>query len=145
MAVSINNYNHFVEKFGDGHIDLDTDTHKFELYNSTHTFVATEVARSEISADALATANGYTNPGQNFAGVTWGGGATTTFDANDNTWSASGGGIGPARHCVLYDDTPTAAPVDPLMFNIDFGQDETAGDGTDFKITINASGIFTVA
>lgn len=34
--------------------------------------------------------------------------------------------------------------ADLLVCDIDFGADETAGDGTDFKITFNAGGIFTI-
>jgi hypothetical protein len=30
------------------------------------------------------------------------------------------------------------------MLDIDFGQDETAGDGTDFRVNFNASGIFQI-
>ena len=145
MVVTINAYDSFVEAFGDNTMDLDADVIKVELYNSTHAFTAANTQRSDVSANALATANGYTNPGQNLASITWThSGATTTFDAADNTWTASGGVIGPADDCVMYDDT-TTAPVDGLMFSIDFGGSETAGDGTDFKITFNASGIFTVS
>lgn len=146
MAVTINTYDHLVLKFGDNHMDMDADTFKIELYNSSHVFTAANTARADISANALATNFGYTNPGQNLASVTWAQvTGTTTFDAADTTWSATGGSIGPADDAVIYDDTPTGAPIDPLMFSIDFGASETAGDGTDFKITYNVSGIFTVS
>ena len=65
MAVTVQTYEHFIELFGDNTIDLDGDTFTAELYNSTHTFTGTNTLRSDISANALATANGYTNPGQN--------------------------------------------------------------------------------
>ena len=145
MVVTINSYDSFVEAFGDNTMDLDGDTFNAELYNSSHVFNAAHTQRSDVSANALATNFGYTNPGQALTTPTWGHtGGTTTFDAVDVTWTASGGSIGPADDCVLYDDT-TTVPVDGLMFSIDFGASETAGDGTDFKITWNASGIFTVS
>lgn len=144
MAVTIQNYNKMVEYLGDNTIDMDGDTFKGELYNSTHTFTAADTQRSDIVANALATANGYTNPGQNLTTPTWvESGGTVTFDAADQVWTASGGSIGPARHMVIYSDT-ASAPVDALMLNINFGQDETAGDGTDFRVNFNASGIFQI-
>lgn len=144
MAVTIAAYDHFVELFGDNTIDLDGDTFKAELYNSSFVFNAADTARADISANALATANGYTNPGQNLSTVTWThSGSVTTFDAADVTWNASGGSIGPADDCVVYDDT-TTSPLDALCLAIDFGGSETAADGTPFKIAWNSSGIFTV-
>lgn len=147
MVVSINFYNQFMEYVGDGGIDLDDDTFKAELYNSTHVFTATHQQRSDVSANALATQFGYTNPGKNFTGITWTstGGVQTFDDTVDMTWTASGGSIGPADDCVIYSDTSTLPFVDLLMCSIDFDGSETAGDGTDFKITINASGLFTIS
>jgi len=151
MAVTINFYNQFIEFVGDhsgatAGIDLNNDTFKIELYNSTHVFTATHTNRSQISANALATSNGYTNPGQNLTSITWtSAAAVQTWDAADNTWTASGGSIGPADDAVIYDDTSVTPSVDLLVCSIDFGASETAGDGTDFKITFNGSGIFTIS
>jgi hypothetical protein len=133
-----------VEYFGDNTIDMDGDTFKGELYNSTHTFTQANTQRSDIVANALATNFGYTNPGQDLTTPTWvEATGTVTFDAADQVWTASGGSIGPARHMVIYSDT-ASAPVDALMLNINFGQDETAGDGTDFRVNFNATGIFQI-
>lgn len=145
MAVTIFAYDRFAEFFGDNGVDLDDDTFKAELYNATHTFTATNIQRSQISANALATNFGYTNPGQNLASVTWvTASGTQTFDAADVTWTASGGSIGPAQFCVVYSDTSTVPSADLLGIDVNFGTTETAGDGTDFKVTWNASGIFTI-
>lgn len=146
MAITINRYDQFPEYFGDGGIDLDGDTFKTELYNSTHTFAQANTARADVSANALATANGYTNPGQDLASVTWvNSGGTITFDAADTTWTASGGSIGPASDGVIYSDTSTVPATDLLAYSVDFDGDQTAGNGTDFKQTWNGSGIFTVS
>jgi hypothetical protein len=61
------------------------------------------------------------------------------FDANDVTWTASGGSIA-AAYGVIYNDTDTNDP--PLAY-IDFDGTQSAGDGTDFLVSWNASGIFT--
>lgn len=144
MAVTIQNYNKMVEYFGDGTIDLDTDTFKGELYLAAYVFTATHNQRSDISSNAVTTGNGYTNPGQNLTSVTWvESSGTVTWDSADQVWTASGGSIGPAEDMVIYDDT-ASAPVDALMIDIAFGQAETAGDGTDFRVNFNASGIFQI-
>jgi len=147
MVVTINFYDQMVEYIGDGGMDMDNDTFKAELYNSTHVFTAANNDRADISANALATNFGYTNPGQNLTTPTWTQpvAGTTMFDAVDVTWTASGGSIGPADDCVIYDDTSTVPAADLLLCSIDFGGSETAGDGTDFKITFHANGIFRIS
>lgn len=142
MAVTINRYNQFPEYFGDNTIDLDGDTFKLELYDTSHTFTATNTVRANISANALSTGSGYTSPGQNLASVTWvNSSGTITFDAADVTWSASGGSIA-ASDGVIYSDT---AASDELCYSVDFDGLQTAGTGTDFVVAWNASGIFTVS
>ena len=151
MVVTLSFYNQFMEFVGDhagatAGIDLNNDSFFIELYNGTHSFNATHTARASISANALGTAFGYTNPGEALTSVAWtSAGAVQTWDAADKTWTASGGSIGPAEHAVIYDDTSVTPSVDLLMCNIAFGQPETAGDGTDFKITFNGSGLFTIS
>ncbi len=153
MAVTLSFYDQFIEFVGDhsgatAGIDVNNDTFKIELYNSTHTFTQANTARANIVANAVATGGGYTNPGQDLTSVTWTSAADVqTWDAADNTWTASGGTIpntGNAAHAVIYDDTSVTPSVDLLVCNIGFGQNELAGDGTDFKITFNSSGIFTI-
>ncbi len=149
--VTINFYDQFIEFVGDhsgatAGIDLNNDSFFIELYNSTHVFTPANTNRSQISANALGTAFGYTNPGEALTTVAWTSVTDTqTWDVDDKTWSASGGSIGPADDAVIYDDTSVTPSVDLLMCSIDFIGPETAGDGTDFKITFNGSGVFTIS
>ncbi len=147
-------YNQFIEYVGDhsgatAGIDLNNDTFLIELFNSTHAFDATDQARADVSANAVATGGGYTNPGKALTTVAWTNATgTSTWDADDNTWSASGGTIpnaGNAAYALIYDDTSVTPFVDLLVCEIDFEGNELAGDGTDFKITFNGSGIFTIS
>ena len=138
MAVTINRYNKWPEFFGDNTADLDADTFDVMLMNSSHVFTATNTIRANVSANQIATGNGYTQAtgggtGELLASVTWvESSGTVTFDAADTTWTAGGGSIGPADDAVITDDSTTAV-VDALAYSIDFGGSETAGDGTDFK------------
>lgn len=144
MAVTINAYNHIQLIQGQKLVHLTTDTFKLALMNVSHVFTATHTAWTDVSANELATANGYTSPGQNLGGLAWSEtGGTATWDAANATWTASGGSIA-ATDGVLYDDT-TTVPADALMFSIDFDGLQTAGDGTDFNVNWNLSGIYTVS
>ena len=139
MAVTISLYNHTASRFADGSNALG-DTYKVALYTAA-TFDATNTTLAGVTKTEVTNGNGYTTGGATLSSV-----AVTTvttndakFDANDVTWSASGGAI-TASYAILYNDTDANDP--PVAF-IDFGGSESAGDGTDFKIIWNASGIFT--
>jgi hypothetical protein len=139
VAVTISLYNHTARLFADGSFAA-SDTYKVKML-TVATFDATNTTLASTGGTEVANANGYTTGGVALTGV-----AVTTvttndakFDANDASWTASGGSI-TASYAILYNDTDTNDP--PLAF-IDFGASESAGDGTDFKVVWNASGIFT--
>ena len=139
MAVTVSLYNHTATKFADGSFAVG-DTYKVKLLTAA-TFDATHTTLAGTGGTESTTATGYTAGGQALVNV-----AVTTvttndakFDADDLTWSASGGAI-VASYAILYNDTDTDDP--PVAF-IDFGGSESASSGTDFIIVWNASGIFT--
>jgi hypothetical protein len=139
MAVTVSLYNHTAARFGSG-ANAVGDTYKVMLCTAA-TFDATNTTLAGITKTEVANANGYTTGGATLANV-----AVTTvttndakFDADDASWSASGGSI-TASYAILYNDTDTDDP--PVAF-IDFGTSESAGAGTNFLIVWNASGIFT--
>ena len=149
MPVSINYYDKFVLYFGEGGIDLDGDTFDIILMNSTHAFTQANTNKADIAANEIPTNNGYTQGAEVLASVTWTeSGGVATFDAADSVWTASGGSIPSSGDCtdaVIYSETSTSPSADLLMCSIDFGQAESAGNGTNFQITYNASGIFTIS
>jgi hypothetical protein len=139
VAVTISLYNHTAARFADGSNAVG-DTYKAKLL-TVATFDATHTTLAATGGTEATTGTGYTAGGAALTGV-----AVTTvttndakFDANDVTWTASGGAI-TASYAILYNDTDSNDP--PVAF-IDFGASESAGDGTDFKLIWNASGIFT--
>lgn len=143
MPVTISLYNHTARRFADGS-NSPSDTYKVRLLTAA-TFNATHATLAATGGTEVANANGYTTGGATLTGV-----AVTTvttndamFDANDASWTASGGAI-TASYAILYNDTDTDDP--PVAF-VDFDGSQSAADGTDFKIIWNASGIvtFTVA
>lgn len=145
MPVSISLYDHAAKKFADGSFAVG-DTYKINLY-STLSFdaTATTKAAAESGATQISTANGYTQNAKTLAGVAVNTVTTNdaNFDADDVTWTASGGAI-TASKALIYNDSDTD---DPPVAYIDFDGSQSAGNGTDFKVVWNASGIvtFTVA
>lgn len=139
MAVTISLYNHTAAKFADGSFAVG-DTYKVMLCTAA-TFTASDSTLAGITKTEHASGNGYTTGGATLANVAV---STVTtndakFDADDVTWTASGGSI-TASYAILYNDTDANDP--PVAF-IDFGGSESAGDTTQFKLVWNASGIFT--
>ena len=139
MAVTVSLYNHTAARFADGS-NAASDTYKVMLCTAA-TFTASNTTLASITKTEVANGNGYTTGGAALTNVAV---STVTtndakFDADDATWSASGGAV-TASYAILYNDTDANDP--PVAF-IDFGGSQTAGDGTDFKIIWNANGIFT--
>lgn len=136
-------YDKFKMYMADGTIDLDDDQFKIALMDSNHSFVSTHTDWSQVSANEISGGNGYTSGGKVLANNTWAeSGGTVTFDADNASWTASGGVLGPASHAVIYDDTATD---DKLICSIDFDGEESAGEGTEFRLTFNSNGIFTLS
>lgn len=141
MAVTITLYNHTAARFADG-TNAVGDTYKLMLLASG-TFDATHTTLAGVTGAATeaTTGTGYSAGGAALANVAV---STVTtndakFDADDVAWTASGGSIAAAKG-VIYNDTDAN---DPPVAWIDFDGTQTAGDGTDFLVTWNASGIFT--
>jgi hypothetical protein len=145
MAVTISRYNQTAKLLLNKEITL--TTLKVMLLDSNASFTAADTTLATVSNSAAyeVDGNGWTTGGETLASV-----AVTTvstdgamLDAADVTVTATGGSIGPADAAVIYDDSMTS-PADAVLWYIDFGGSETAGVGTDFKITFNASGIARV-
>lgn len=122
--------NNLTELISEGTINFDSDVFKIILMSSG--FVYNRVTHddySDVSANELPTANGYTAGGATLAGVAvtrdninnW-----TLISWNNVVWTAAGGPIGPASGAIIYDDTVVN---DPIVGYIDFGGNYTQADG----------------
>lgn len=140
-------YNKTKEFLGDGTLDLDTDTIKCALFQSssncaTLTWDEFGDLTNEVAAGTGYVANGYTLT------ASWvESSGTVTFDSDDPSWTASGGSI-VARFAVVYANVTRNGVTDPLICYslLDNTPDNvTATDGNVLSITMHASGIFTVS
>ncbi|MCC6959234.1 MAG: hypothetical protein IT301_05255 [Dehalococcoidia bacterium] len=131
----------FIEKVGNKLIDLDTDTFKALLVTSSWTpNTSTDDELADVSGNQAANSVTVT-----ITTPTWTrSGATTTFDADDITFSASGGNA-VARYCVIYDDTPAGDPLVCYCLLDTAPANVTILSGDSLIIQLNASGILSAA
>jgi len=119
---------------------LDADTYKLALFLSTSNIGAASTTYAALTNEH-ANANGYTTGG-NAVTLSRTGTTTVTFDTTDPAvWTASGGSI-IARYAVLYE---VAGNVLCYCLLDSTPADVTTTTGNTLTITINASGIFTLA
>ena len=140
----------FAKKYvGDGTHDLDDTTNwKCALFLSTSNINTLSVGTGVYGdwTNEHANANGYTTGGVALTGVTWvRAGAVTTWDANDASWTASGGSI-VARFAGIYRNATVNGIVKPALCICLLDTtpaDVTATNGNTFPVTMNASGILS--
>jgi hypothetical protein len=139
-------YREFKSALGNKLVDLDSDILKIALFLSTSNCgdVALSGANYLNLTNEHANANGYTTGGKTVTG-TWSGAGTYTFDVTDpSAWTATGGSI-IFRYLVLY--SYTAANKDCIAYCLadTTPADITVTTGNTLTVTINASGVFTLA
>lgn len=136
---------------GDGTHDMDaTANWTCALFLSTSNCNTLSVGTGIYGdlTNEVATAFGYTAGGVALTGETWTrSGSTVTFDANDASWSASGGSI-VARFAVIYANATLNGIVKPLLcvsLLDTTPADVTATTGNNFPVTMSASGIISLS
>ncbi len=129
----------FSEALAEKKHNLDTDTLRVYLTNN-----APDAAADAVKADlveSVGTGGGYTALGEDSQNATSRSGGTTSITGTDITWTGSGGGFGPFRYAVLYNDT---AANDELIGYWDYASSISVGAGETFTTNFGAS-MFTVA
>ena len=143
MSSAYNKFNAFVADVCNKVHDLATDSCKIMLTNTAP--VATNAVKADITD--IAAGNGYTAggaaAGSPSSTQTSG---TETFSANNVTFTASGGTIGPFRYAVIYNSTAASGN---LIAWWDYASNLTLNAGDTFTVQFNggaSSGtIFTLA
>ena len=132
------------KKLADGTFDLDTQTFKMALTTSVQALDATFAGTStdcrfaDLTAEVVGT--GYTAGGKTLTATWTRATGTITFDVDDQAWTAS---TITAKYAVIYLTTGNA---DLLCFvDLDTGGGSVSTTAGTLTITINASGVFTLA
>jgi len=146
-ASAFRTYRDFKTALGLKKIQLATDTIKIALFLSTSNAGDVDLVTAEYATltNQHANANGYLTGGKTVAG-TWSETAgTLTFDVADPAaWTASGGNI-VFRYVVLYSDTAINKDLIAYCLADTTPADITVTPPNTLNITINVSGVFTMA
>lgn len=142
MAITMDQYNHTAKLLLNKEVDF--TTLKAMLLDDSAPFVASHSSPDDVAGEADPDrahefyGNGWPQGGPLLTNV-----AVTVvttndakLDADDVVETADGGLIGPTYACLIYDSSTGNA-----LWRIDFGQAQSAGDTTDFKIVWNTLGI----
>ncbi|MEA2676392.1 MAG: hypothetical protein QOJ81_533 [Chloroflexota bacterium] len=127
-------------KLLDGTFDIDTDSWKEALFQSTSNLGAATTTYAGVTNE-VANANGYTTGGIAVT-LTLSGTTTVTVDiATDPVWTASGGSI-TARFAAIYEVGGSVLCYSTLDTT---PADVVATSGNTLTVAAHASGVFTLA
>lgn len=118
-------------------VDMEADTIIVILLDDNHGFTTTHNNLTDVSANELAAAGGYTQQDKELAGKAVSQAATMKWDGTDVSWTSA---TFTAYHAILYDETAS----DDLICSIDFGGAKQVTAGT-FTIQWHTDGIITLA
>ena len=136
-----NKFNNFVDWLSKGTLNLSSDALKVFFTNTAP--VATNSIYSDISANDLATANGYTAGGAAVSPTLSNASGTEKLVGSNVTITATGA-VGPFRYVVLYDSTPGSNKS--LIGWWDYGSSVTMASGDTFTVSFDATnGILQIA
>ena len=135
MAV-FNKFNAFTEALAEKLHDLGADQLVVALTNTAPTAADDELADiTQVAYTYCSTRNITTSTSAQTSG-------TYKLVLTDLVLTASGGGIGPFRYVVIYNDTSTS---DKLVCWYDYGESITMADGDTFTINFDGTaGFLTV-
>lgn len=150
---AFNKFNQFVQDIGRGVMNLNSDTLRDLLTNTSPNAADTKVdtttstctVGSTSNAAEIAAGNGYTKKGTAIGSTAYSQtSGTATLSGANVVYTASGGTIGPFRYVVCYDDTAGTTATRSVIGWWDYGSSVTLNNGETFTIDHSAN-ILTIA
>ena len=131
--------------------DLSRGVHNFQSGGATYAVMLTNTAPvasnhlySDVSGTELATGGGYTAGGLAVTMSDSSSGGVESISTTNPVWTASGGGVGPFRYIIVYNQSQTS-PLKPLVGYYDYGSALTLSGANGDTFTVNfGSGFATV-
>jgi hypothetical protein len=141
MAVTVEFFDHFMKMVGNGSINLATDTLKAMLV-SGYTYDSAHTLKADVVASELGNGLGYNTGGQALTSVSFDFLSNNTIlDADNSSWTASGGDIGPFSGAIIYSDTSLN---DMLVCYIDFGGSQLLANGFTLLLAYHVGGLCVI-
>lgn len=141
MAASLTKYTHLPKLLATGAIDIDTDTIKCALVTSSYTPSAAHDEWADVSANEVATGDGYTTGGATVSGFSV---TDAMIDCSDISWAAL---TKTFRYAVFYKSGSGGGLTNPLIAYalMDTTPADTVVISNTYNIVINGSGLFTLS
>lgn len=135
MATTITAYDTLWKLLATGGIDLDTDTLKLALVTSSYTPSTAHDEWADVSANEVATGNGYTTGGVSLSGVAV---TNSNIDYSDVTWNSL---TKTFRYAVCYKSGSGGGLTNPLLFYIllDSTPADIVSSGSNYTIVWNST------
>ncbi len=146
-------FNQFVQDVGRGVLNLNSDTLRDLLTNTSPNAADTKVdtttstctVGSTSNAAEIAAGNGYTKKGTAIGTTAYSQtSGTATLSGANVVYTASGGAVGPFRYVVCYDDTSGTTSTRSVIGWWDYGSSITLNSGETFTVD-HSSNILTLA
>ena len=140
-------FDEFINHWGKGVFNLDTNVIKLALVTDVTTPTATTAdptwgagGTTNFNTNEVTAGGAYTAEGDDISATWTETTGTGTFDATNNTWTQNAGSPTNARWGIIYSDTATNKNC---IGWVDLGSDFNMTTG-DLVVNFHASGIFTV-
>ncbi len=138
MAITQAHSYQFLLELVRGEHDLEDDTLKIALMDTTFAFdPETDATWSDVSSSEITAGNGYTSGGEELTTVSASISVTddrVRIDADNVTWTASGGAIASTGSAIIYNTTHAN---DTIVKCIDFDADYATADTRLFQISFD--------
>lgn len=144
MAIAVKAYGQGMLKTVTGSIDWDTDTFKLMLVTSANApDLDADDFRDDRTTGELSNADGYSTGGVTLTSVavTYDSASDQVrFDSADPSWTFTA--TRTWRYGDIYKSRGGASSADELLFNLDWGSDQTVS--TPYTLTVDATGWFAI-
>jgi len=140
-------FNKAKKKIGNGTMNLAATVWRMTLHTSAMRTVNTLSTFVSLSGE-IADGNGYSTSGKGLTSEVWTVGVSAgqyKFDADDPFWSANGGAISNVKHAVIWLSGASAGGRHVLCKSQLSTSPFSISSGNRMTITLNSSGILTLA
>jgi hypothetical protein len=141
-------YNLAKEKIVGATLSLAATTFRITLHTSASNAATATLGVYNSVTSEVSEGNGYSSSGEALANEDWTVGASAgqyKFDADDVVWTASGGTIANIKYAVISLSAASSAGRHLLCYSTLTTSQFTLASGNTLTISMNASGILTLA
>lgn len=141
-------YNLAKKKIGNATLSLAATVFRMTLHTSASNAATATLGTFASVTGEVTEANGYSSSGKALANEIWTAGASAgqyKFDADDPFWSANGGTIPNIKYAVIWISGASANARHLLCRSTLSTSQFTLSAGNRLTVTLNASGILTLA